>query len=130
MASPRSGPVSCHPPGRSFTRWRHLPANLPAMLSLLAPTNLANLATVLIAVNFAAFAAFGIDKAKAEAGAWRVSEATLLLLAVLGGTIGAYAGRSAFRHKTRKQPFNSQLFGIAVLQVLGLGGLLGWYLNG
>ena len=103
------------------------------MHPLLAPANLAhpaNLATALIAVNFAAFAAFGIDKAKAEAGAWRVSEATLLLLAVLGGTIGAYAGRSAFRHKTRKQPFNSQLFGIAVLQVLGLGGLLGWYLNG
>lgn len=97
------------------------------MLALLTP---ANLATALIAVNFAAFAAFGIDKAKAEAGAWRVSEDALLWLALLGGTIGAYAGRSAFRHKTRKQPFNSQLFSIAVLQVLGLGGLLGWYLNG
>ena len=47
------------------------------MHPLLAPANLAhpaNLATALIAVNFAAFAAFGIDKAKAEAGAWRVSE--------------------------------------------------------
>ena len=95
------------------------------MHPLLTP---ANLATALIAVNFAAFAAFGIDKAKAEAGAWRLSESTLLWLALLGGTPGAYAGRSAFRHKTRKQPFNSQLFGIAVLQVLGLGALLGWRL--
>ena len=95
------------------------------MHPLLSP---ANLATALIAVNFAAFAAFGIDKAKAEAGAWRVSEEALLWLALLGGTPGAYAGRSAFRHKTRKQPFNSQLFSIALLQVLGLGGLLGWRL--
>ena len=95
------------------------------MLALLTP---ANFATALIAVNFAAFAAFGIDKAKVEAGAWRVSEDALLWLALMGGTPGAYAGRSAFRHKTRKQPFNSQLVGIAVLQVLGLGGLLGWWL--
>ena len=95
------------------------------MHPLLSP---ANLATLLIAVNFAAFAAFGIDKAKAEAGAWRLSESMLLLLALLGGTPGAYAGRSAFRHKTRKQPFNSHLFNIAVLQVLGLGALLGWRL--
>ena len=95
------------------------------MHPLLTP---ANLATALIAVNFAAFAAFGFDKAKAEAGAWRLSESMLLLLALLGGTPGAYAGRSAFRHKTRKQPFNSQLFSIAVLQVVGLGGLLGWWL--
>ena len=95
------------------------------MHPLLTP---ANLATALIAVNFAAFAAFGIDKAKAEAGAWRVSEEALLWLALLGGTPGAYARRSAFRHKTRKQPFNAQLQGIAVLQVLGLGGLLSWRL--
>ena len=93
------------------------------MLPLLTP---ANLTTALIAVNFAAFAAFGIDKAKAEAGAWRIAESTLLWLALLGGTPGAYAGRSAFRHKTRKEPFNSQLFSIAVLQALGLGGLMGW----
>ena len=90
--------------------------------------NPANLATALIGVNFAAFAAFGIDKAKAEAGAWRLSESMLRWLALLGGTPGAYAGRSAFRHKTRKQPFNAHLFNIAVLQVVGLGGLLGWRL--
>ena len=122
-ACPRSGSGSRHPTNRPFTRWRHFPANLPAMHPLLTP---ANLATALIAVNFAAFAAFGIDRAKAEAGAWRLSESTLLWLALLGGTPGAYAGRSAFRHKTRKQPFNSHLFSIAVLQVLGLGGWLGW----
>ena len=73
---------------------------------------------------------FGIDKAKARAGAWRVAESTLLMLAFLGGTLGAYAGRAVFRHKTRKAPFNSNLFVIAVLQLLALGGLIGWHFGG
>lgn len=89
---------------------------------------LANLATALIAINFLAFAAFGIDKMKAKAGTRRIAESTLLMLAFLGGTPGAYAGRAAFRHKTRKQPFSRELHGIAVLQILALGGLLGWLL--
>ena len=88
-----------------------------------------HVALVLIATNFAAFAAFGIDKAKAERGAWRIAESTLLMLALLGGTPGAYAGRAAFRHKTRKQPFNARLFAIALLQTGGLGGALGWPLR-
>lgn len=92
-------------------------------VSLLTP---ANVATAWIAMNFLSFTAFGIDKMKAEAGHWRVKEATLLWLAFLGGTPGAYAGRSAFRHKTRKQPFNRNLHTIALLQVLGLGAGLGW----
>ncbi len=92
------------------------------------PLSPADLATALVAINFAAFAAFGIDKAKAERGAWRVQESTLLLLALIGGTPGAYAGRQLFRHKTRKQPFSSQLFSIAVLQVVALGAMLGWWL--
>lgn len=85
----------------------------------------ANLATALIALNFIAFAAFGIDKARAEAGHWRIAESTLLGLALLGGTVGAYAGRALFRHKTRKQPFSFQLHAITVLQVAGLGWWLG-----
>ena len=81
----------------------------------------------MITINLITFAAFGIDKSKAQRGRWRIAESTLLMLAVLGGTPGAYAGRKAFRHKTRKQPFNSNLFAIAVMQVLGLGGLIGWW---
>jgi len=97
---------------------------------VLAQLSFANLATALIAMNFLAFAAFGIDKWKAEAGYWRVAESTLLTLALLGGSIGAYAGRAAFRHKTRKQPFSSQLHSIAVLQLLLIGGGVGWVLAG
>ena len=94
-----------------------------------------NIATAIIAMNFFAFAAFGIDKARAEQGQWRIAEDTLLLLAFFGGTPGAYAGRALFRHKTRKQPFCDQLHTITLLQVcvaVGLGvfagfrGALGW----
>ena len=73
--------------------------------------------------NVFAFAAFGIDKSCAVAGTRRISEATLLTWALAGGTLGAFAGRAHFRHKTRKQPFSDQLHFIAVLQTAALVGL-------
>lgn len=88
--------------------------------------NPSNIAAALAAINFIAFALFGIDKARAEAGRWRVAESTLLTWALIGGTPGAWAGRKLFRHKTRKQPFNAQLVTITMLQLLALGGLIGW----
>jgi uncharacterized membrane protein YsdA (DUF1294 family) len=97
------------------------------MFAYLTP---ANLSTALIALNFAAFAAFGLDKSFAERGQWRIRESTLLTLAFFGGTIGAYAGRKAFRHKTRKQPFGSQLATIAGLQLAGLVWLGWWWFGG
>lgn len=81
--------------------------------TLLSP---ANIITALAVMNFLAFAAFGLDKARAEQGAWRIREDTLLQLAFFGGTLGAYAGRAVFRHKTRKQPFCGRLHFIAGLQ--------------
>ncbi len=90
------------------------------------------IAAAIIAINLVAFTAFGLDKAKARRGDYRIAESTLLWLAFLGGTLGAYAGRALFRNKTRKQPFNSNLFAIAVVQVLVLvsGGLIGWWFMG
>ncbi|MCV0382755.1 MAG: DUF1294 domain-containing protein [Erythrobacter sp.] len=90
------------------------------LIPLLTPLNIA---LYLIAINFVAFASFGIDKARAENGWRRTSEANLLALALIGGTPGAYAGRKLFRHKTRKQPFSSQLHTIAILQIAALVGL-------
>ena len=107
-----------------LVRYPHRMDPLPAALAtLLRPENIA---TALIAMNFAAFAAFGIDKARAERGAWRISEGALLNLAFFGGTVGAYSGRAVFRHKTRKQPFSGQLHAIAILQAAGLAGLVVW----
>ena len=102
----------------------------PAALSdLLTQDVIAALVLALIALNFVTFIAFGIDKARAEDRARRIAESTLLTFALLGGTLGAYAGRRLFRHKTRKQPFGSQLFTIAAGQMLALGALLGWWLS-
>lgn len=84
----------------------------------------------LVAVNLVAFAMFQIDKSLARSGGWRIRESTLLWLALLGGTPGAYAARSLFRHKTRKQPFSNYLFTIAALQVVGIGGWIGWHFAG
>lgn len=83
------------------------------------PLGPAEIIMALAAINFAAFAAFGIDKALAENQARRIPEATLLQLAFFGGIGGAYAGRALFRHKTRKQPFSNHLHTIAGLQLCG-----------
>ncbi|MDD3798353.1 MAG: DUF1294 domain-containing protein [Novosphingobium sp.] len=89
----------------------------------------ANIATYLIAINFIAFAAFGIDKMLAEAGKRRISEQTLLLWAFAGGSPGAYAARRLFRHKTRKQPFCTNLHAIAAMQVVALAALAAWMVD-
>jgi len=68
-------------------------------------------------VNLAAFALYGIDKRRAKRGKWRVPEATLLLIAVIGGSVGALAGMYLFRHKTRKPRFSVGVPVILAMQV-------------
>lgn len=80
----------------------------------------------LIVVNLVTFCTFGWDKICAENGAWRISEETLLLWAFFGGTPAAYLARSAFRHKTRKQPFSNHLHTIAILQAALIVFVLGY----
>ncbi len=59
----------------------------------------------LLIVNIVAFFLMGIDKKKAQTGAWRIPEKTLFLSAILGGGVGAIAGMQLFRHKTRHRSF-------------------------
>lgn len=80
--------------------------------------------TYLEIVNLLAFAAMGIDKAKAKTGRWRIPEATLMGLAAMGGSIGAMAGMYLFRHKTRKPKFKYGLPAILAFQVLFFLGLI------
>lgn len=87
----------------------------------------ATIAVLLCAMNFIAFAAFGIDKSLAEQGGRRISEASLLQLAFFGGIAGAYAGRALFRHKTRKQPFGNRLHLIALVQMSALAFAVVYY---
>lgn len=67
------------------------------------------LGAYLLLINLAAFLTFGADKQRAKRGRWRVPEKTLLLLAVLGGSVGAIGGMHAFRHKTRHWYFRRGL---------------------
>ena len=60
---------------------------------------------MLIGLNLLSFALYGIDKAKAKRGAWRIPEKTLLLAAFLGGSLGALLGMEVFRHKTKHWKF-------------------------
>ena len=77
------------------------------------------LAALLLA-NLIAFTLFGMDKRRARMGLRRLSERTLLLWALAGGTPGAFLGRHVFRHKTRKQPFSALLWLIAAAQAAGM----------
>ena len=59
----------------------------------------------LIVLNIVTFLVYGIDKWKAKQGSWRISEATLLILAVIGGSIGALIGMKVWHHKTMHKKF-------------------------
>ena len=63
-------------------------------------------------INVATFLTFGIDKLKAKRSKWRIPEATLIGLAVIGGSIGAWLGMRAWHHKTMHKKFQ---FGIPLI---------------
>ena len=69
----------------------------------------------LLAVNIVTFLLYGIDKYKAKKGKWRISEATLLTMAAIGGSIGAWAGMRLWHHKTMHKKFK---YGIPVIIIL------------
>ena len=71
----------------------------------------------LLAVNITSFLLFGIDKYKAKKGQWRISEAILLLMAVIGGSIGAWAGMRLWHHKTMHKKFKYGIPIIIIIQV-------------
>ena len=77
-------------------------------------------AVYLLVVNIAAFAVYGWDKMCAKRGMWRVPEKILLLLALLGGRVGAMAGMAIFRHKTLHLKFRYGVPMILILQLIGL----------
>lgn len=71
----------------------------------------------LLVINVLTFAVYGVDKWKARHGRWRVPEATLLGLAALGGSVGAWLAMQLFRHKTQKKKFRYGVPAIFVLQL-------------
>lgn len=77
-----------------------------------------------LAVNVIGFALMGFDKAKAKKRGFRIPEATLFVVAVIGGSIGSIAGMYVFRHKTRKWYFVYGMPVILLLQVAVLVALI------
>ncbi|WP_130836982.1 DUF1294 domain-containing protein [Lachnoclostridium sp. Marseille-P6806] len=75
------------------------------------------LAVYFAAVNLIAWLFYGADKHRAVNHEWRIPEASLLLLALIGGSIGSLVGMYGFRHKTKKPLFR---FGIPAILVLQL----------
>ena len=72
---------------------------------------------LLVAVNAWTMLRFWQDKQRAIAAKRRIPEASLLGLALIGGTPGALLARHLFRHKTRKQPFSTWLILIFMVQI-------------
>lgn len=86
-----------------------------------APALLLALYGLLSVIGFAMYRA---DKTAAEQGAWRIPEANLHTVALLGGWPGALVARRVFRHKTRKQPFRTIFWGTVLANCVALAWLM------
>ena len=88
----------------------------------------------LIVINIVTFLVYGIDKwrstsgrllptgrKKAKQGSGRISEASLLILAVIGGSIGALLGMKIWHHKTMHKKFKYGLPLILIIQIILIG---------
>jgi uncharacterized membrane protein YsdA (DUF1294 family) len=75
-------------------------------------------AAYLAVMNIIGFAIMGIDKKRAIRGAWRISEASLFLTALLGGSLGCILGMQHFRHKTKHWYFKYGMPAIFLVQAL------------
>ena len=71
----------------------------------------------LMGINAIAFVIYGIDKLKAKKGKWRIPESTLLLLAIIGGSIGAWFGIKVWHHKTLHKKFKYGIPLIVIAQI-------------
>jgi len=73
---------------------------------------------IIITINLITFTTLALDKRKAVKHKRRISEAFLLTLTFLGGTIGAILGMLIFRHKISKKSFLLKIGLIILVQIL------------
>ena len=72
----------------------------------------------LILINLLTFVVYGLDKYKAKKQLWRIPETQLLLLAIIGGSVGAFLGMYIWHHKTKHLKFKLGVPVIFLLQLL------------
>lgn len=77
-----------------------------------------NTIVYLIAINLLGFLVMYIDKKKAKYGKWRIPEKTLMLIALLGGSVGTIIGMYLFRHKTQKLKFTLGFPTILITEII------------
>lgn len=77
-----------------------------------------NLHLYLAIINALGFVLMRMDKQRARQNLWRIPEATLMAVAILGGSIGSLLGMYFFRHKTRHPKFSIGIPLILVFQII------------
>lgn len=86
-----------------------------SVLEILSPQYLA--LSYLVFINVATFFIYGVDKWKAKHSQWRIKEVSLLCLAVIGGSVGAWCGMTVWHHKTRHKKFKYGVPFILLVQI-------------
>ncbi|WP_166001623.1 DUF1294 domain-containing protein [Bacillus sp. Cs-700] len=81
----------------------------------------------LVLINSGSFILMGVDKRRAKKRARRISEKTLWLFIVIGGSMGGYLGMKRFRHKTKHSQFIYGIPAVMIVQILLISGSI--YLN-
>lgn len=72
----------------------------------------------LLIINAVAFLLMLVDKCKAKKNLWRIPEATLMMVAAIGGSIGSLIGMYSFRHKTKHLKFTLGIPMILIAQIV------------
>ena len=80
----------------------------------------------LVIINVMTFIVYGVDKRKAKQSKWRIRESTLLGLAAIGGSIGAWLAMKILRHKTLHNQFKYGVPLILVAQI-AIGAAIGYF---
>ena len=78
---------------------------------------LESISIIIVIINIVTFIIYGIDKYKAKKGKWRIPENSLIGLAIIGGSIGAYIGMRVWHHKTMHLKFK---YGIPLIIIIQL----------
>ena len=79
---------------------------------------LESISIIIVIINIVTFIVYGIDKYKAKKGKWRIPENSLIGLAIIGGSIGAYLGMRVWHHKTMHLKFKYGIPLIIAIQMV------------